>query len=209
MRRGEVAVWTLLLLNALLQAQEPLKPCQDLYENREFTPALHCALTRMDSGLVTTREDSLKDYELTAILYYMLEDFEKTNLYFDQILFMDQESRLDPASVPPEIMALFNNRRSALFGKAPDQDAWTLAPFGVGHFRMKKYHRAVLYSFVAAVSLGVNVRAYQARESMRNSDGSYNDPGRALNLYRVQLTSFYAGFLGTGLASFVDALLTR
>lgn len=192
-----------------LYAQEALAPCDSLYAEREFKGALRCVLDRMDSGYCRNTADSLKGFQTAAVLYYLLEDFEKTSLYFDQMLLMDPDVRPDPADVPPEILALFNNRRSVLYGKQPGEDPLTLLPFGIGHYRMKKYHRAVLFSFLAAVSLGVNVRAYQARESLKNGDGTYDRPERALALYRVQLTAFYAGFLGTGLASFIDALRSR
>ena len=201
--------FTVLLAVFPLAAQEVLQPCDSLYADRQFKESLRCVLDRMDSGYCKTVADSLKGFQMTAVLYYLLEDFEKTNLYFDQMLFMDQDVKLDPADVPPEILALFNNRKSALFGREPGDDPLNLLPFGIGHFRMKKYHRAVLYSFIAAVSLGVNVRAYQARESMKNDDGTYGNPDKALTFYRVQLTAFYAGFLGAGLASFIDAWRSR
>jgi tetratricopeptide (TPR) repeat protein len=192
------------LLAAACAGQETLSPCQTLYENREFARALDCARRKLDSGLVSARQDSLRAFELAAVVSYILEDFDGANAYFDRMLRLDSRYQINPVTVPPEITALFENRRSAL-SKSPLR----FFPYGIGHFKAGTKTRAWVYCMGAAIALGVNITAYRVRKADENPDGTYDNAARAANLYTLQLTAFYGLFLGVGAVSFIDAWLNH
>jgi tetratricopeptide (TPR) repeat protein len=190
--------------------QALLAPCDSLYEKREFGSALKCIHLKINSASLKQKRDSLRAFERAAILYYILEDFQESNRFFDQLLLINPNYELDPVSVPPEILALYKNRKEAReMANKPEKSLLRLLPYGAGHIKEKKIKRGIVYIGVSVIALGMNIAMYNWRKSIERTDGTYDNPQQAANLQSVQLWAFYGGFVGTGLVSFVDALLTN
>ena len=217
-RCGYLILFILVFLHVPLHAQSAFEPCVRLYENRDFASALSCVNSGFDSIGLLTRKDSLKAFELGAILCYILDKYDSANIYFDRVLFLDPKEGLDPLNVPPEIIAMFETRKAAFLEKFPQfrdtipvlkKSILKFMPYGAGHIKEKKYKRGIFYAAVSVLALGANISSYYMRKSMENPDHTYNNVKRAEMLYNTQVISFYGVFLGTGLVSFLDALFTN
>ncbi|MFP4521810.1 MAG: hypothetical protein ACLFQK_06660 [Fibrobacterota bacterium] len=188
-----------------------LADCRAFYFERQFDNAINCVRKKILSGELKTGRDSVKAFELGGIVSFIQDDYDSSKAYFRRILKINSEKNLDPVRVPPEIIELYNSTK-AEYGKkhAPSvrsTSITTLLPFGIGHFSENKFARGTVYFGLGVVSLSANIYTYFRRKEMENSEGTYDDPDRALGLYRIQILSFYGGFVGTGLISFLDAAI--
>jgi hypothetical protein len=91
--------------------ENALSPCRAFYDERNFNGAVTCVLGKADSGRLRDRADSIRAFELAGTASYLKEDFQGAGLYFDRLLLLDKKYQLNPADVPPEILALFESRR--------------------------------------------------------------------------------------------------
>lgn len=178
----------------------PLDSCAALFQKRVFAEAALCAEARLVIGL-PVRADSVGAMELCAQSAYLLEDYKKCGETFDRLLNVFPGYRPDPAELPPELVALFSSRL-----ELQAKSNWRFVPFGAGQWKAGKKKRAAIFAGTGLGLLLVNAGTYNIRKSMENPDGTYTNPDKALNLYRIQISAAVL-FALTGLVSVTDAVL--
>jgi hypothetical protein len=180
--------------------------CDLLYENRQFLSAINCSEECLASAQSQT--DSIHLLEISSLSKYLLEDYSSAAESFDRILALNPFHKLDSMNIPPEIIALFEGRRTSRPLIADHQiNKIELLPFGVGHITGGK-KRGWIYAGIAIAGLGVNIGSYYARESNKLDNNTYIDGNRAALYYNLQQGAFYGLFITSGVASLIDAFIT-
>jgi hypothetical protein len=170
--------------------------------------------------LLSSPDQVLKAHEYLAACYYWLDDDRRMEEEFIALLTLSPQYRLDPFYYPASLIDRFEairKRLSELYiidlepaPKAPVVDppkcerteeirierSWVpnLIPFGVGQFLNGQNTKGALFLTGEVLTLGTNIGAYVAIESLRGSDGLFSRDD-AITARRLRIVQ-YVG-LGT------------
>lgn len=184
--------------------------------------------------LLTQPDQIIKAHEYLAACYHWLQDERRMEEEFTVLLTLAPRHRMDPFYYPAGFIEQFESTRRRM-GElhlidpdAPDQPtipkpppcegreisivrrSWApnLVPFGVGQFVNGDNTKGGLFLAGQVLTLGTNIGAYAAIESLRGDDGlfSHRDAVTARRLRIVQYVSLGA-FGALAIWGIVDAFM--
>jgi len=184
--------------------------------------------------LLSAPDQVIRAHEYLAACYYWLENDRRMEEEFTVLLSLAPRHELDPFYYPARLIERFEDTRRRLAqlhlidpdrpeeprepepppceGRQVDivRRSWApnLIPFGVGQFVNGQTTRGALFLTGQVLTLGTNIGAYAAIESMRGNDGLFSK-GDATTARRLRIAQYVSlgAFGALAIWGIVDAFL--